>query len=201
MPKADSYGQNVQYPALGDSPNIEAALQTLVNGVVPRSVMRFENANVRAAIMVGAYAPKPGMITYLTAEDRYDARMSDGTWQAITPSVWKPLSLKSGFSVQSGSPGYRVVNGIVHLRGRIRRTNGGQFSTGTDWIFATLPESVRPETAQYWVTPVEMGAGIYYGRTELSPTTGELLIVTPPGATSTSNGLKWTGLDGISYGI
>ncbi|KUF18862.1 hypothetical protein AT728_07460 [Streptomyces silvensis] len=141
------------------------------------------------------------MITYLSGEDRYDARMSDGTWQPITPGPWKPLDLKSGYSVQSGSPGYRVVNGIVHLRGRIRRTNGGQFSTGTDWTFATLPSSVRPETAQYWVTPVEMGAGIYYGRTELSPTTGELMVVTPPGASSTTNGLKWTGLDGITYGI
>ncbi|MEV4037720.1 hypothetical protein [Streptomyces umbrinus] len=201
MPKSDGYGQNVQYPVLSDSPNIETAFQTAVNGIVPQTVMRFANANARAAALINEFSPRPGMITYLIAEDRYEGRMADNTWQPLSPGPWQPLSLKSGFSVQSGSPGFRVVNGVVQLRGRLRRTNGGQFSTGTDWVFATLPEAVRPSTASYWVTPVEMGAGIYYGRTELSPTSGELLIQTPPGATSTTNGLKWTGLDGLSYSL
>ncbi|WP_425837352.1 hypothetical protein [Streptomyces fractus] len=201
MPKNDGYAQNVQYPVLSDAPNIETAFQTLVNGVVPQTVMRFTNANARAAALVGDYAPRPGMLTYLISEDRYDGRMQDGSWQPLSPGPWIPLTLKSGYSVQSGSPGYRVVNGTVFLRGRIKRTNSGQFSTGTDWIFATLPKSILPSTAQYWVTPVEMGAGIYYGRTELSPTTGELLLVTPPGATSTKNGLTWSGLDGLSYAL
>lgn len=201
MPKSDSYGQNVQYPILADAPNIETAFQTMVNGVVPQTVMRFANANARAAALVGSFAPLPGMITYLIAEDRYEGRMQDGSWQPLTPAPWQPLTLKSGYSVNSGSPGYRIVNGTVQLRGRIKRTNNGQFATGTDWIFATLPASVLPSTYSYWVTPVEMGAGIYYGRTQLNSDTGELMVQTPPGATSTTNGLKWTGLDGLSYSL
>ncbi|MDX2575901.1 hypothetical protein PV332_10455 [Streptomyces scabiei] len=201
MPGNDGYAQNVSYPVLGDAPNIETAFQTLVNGVVPLGVLRFSNANARAATLVGDYAPRPGMLTYLVAEDRYEGRMSDGTWQTLTPGPWQPLTLKSGFSVQSGSPGYRVINGLVHLRGRIRRTNNGQFATGTDWTVATLPASIRPETTQYWVTPVEIGAGIYYGRTQLDYDTGDIVVQTPPGATSTTNGLKWTGLDGLSYSL
>ncbi|MFF3312470.1 hypothetical protein [Streptomyces sp. NPDC002952] len=180
---------------------METALQTLVNGVVPLGTLRFANANARAAALIGDYAPRPGMITYLIAEDRYEGRMADGSWQPLSPAPWQPLTLKTGFSVHSGSPGYRVVNGSVQLRGRIKRTNGGQFSTGTDWVFATLPADVRPATFSYWITPVEMGAGIYYGRTQLDSDTGELMIQTPPGATSTSNGLKWSGLDGLSYSL
>jgi hypothetical protein len=173
----------------------------MVNGTVAQTVLRFDTANARAAALVGAYAPRPGMVTYLIAEDRYEGRMFDGTWQPLTPGPWQPLTLNSGFSVHSGSPGYRVVNGSVQLRGRIKRTNGGQFSTGTDWTIAVIPASVRPATYSYWVTPVEMGAGIYYGRTQLNSDTGELTIQTPPGATSTANGLHWSGLDGLSYSL
>lgn len=201
MPKNDGYAQNVQYPVLSDAPNVETAFQTLVNGVVPLGTMRFANANARSAALVGDYKPRPGMITYLIAEDRYEGRMADGTWAPLTPGPWIPLALRSGYSVHSGSPGYRIVNGTVQLRGRIRRTNNGQFGTGTDWVFATLPASVRPSTYSYWITPVEMGAGIYYGRTQLDSDSGELMIQTPPGATSTSNGLKWSGLDGLSYSL
>ncbi|MET7939642.1 hypothetical protein [Streptomyces sp. NPDC005302] len=201
MPKNDSYSQGVQTPVLGDSPDIEVALSTLAAGIVPKTIMRFADANARAAALTGTTKPVPGMVTYLIAEDRYDGRMGDGTWQALTPGNWQPITTNTGVAAQSGSPGYRVINGIVHLRGRFRRTNNGQFATGTDWSIATLPSAIRPETDQYWVTPVEIGAGIYYGRTQLNYDTGLIIVQTPPGATSTSNGLHWTGIDGLSYSL
>lgn len=202
MPKGDDYGQNVPYALLSDGkPNIETLTKSLVNGVVPLTVMRFDNANARSAALTGATKPVPGMITYLAAEDRWDGRQADGTWTPLSPGPWKPLSLKSGIVANSGSPGYRVFNGMVFLRGRLSRSNGKQFATGTDWALANLPSSVRPSTFSYWITPVEMGAGIYYGRTELHSDSGDLILNTPPGATSTTDGLTWTGLDGLCYSL
>ncbi|MFF4478685.1 hypothetical protein ACFY1A_16945 [Streptomyces sp. NPDC001520] len=200
MPKNDLFGQGVQYPALSDVPDIETALGGIVNGLVGRTVLRFANANARAAALTGSSAPVPGMITYLVAEDRYDARMADGTWQPLSPGPWKPLSLSTGMVTHSGNPGYSLTNGMVSLRGRLARSNGGQYTTGTTWQLATLPSAYRPTANMYMVTPIEIGAGIYYGRTEIL-TTGEINVITPPGSTSTVNGMHWTGLDGLSYSL
>ncbi|MYW28313.1 hypothetical protein [Streptomyces sp. SID2119] len=201
MPTSDGYGQGVQYPVLSDAPNIELAFQTAVHSLASRSVMRFANANERSAVLKGQFAPVPGMVTYLIAEDRYYARMKDGSWQPLTPEPWKPLTLKSGFVAESGSPGYRVMNGLVHLRGRIARTGNGRFTTGTEWTIANLPAAVRPSTWSYWVTPVEIGASIYFSQTKFEASTGDITVVVPPGQTSTTNGLHWTGLDGCSYSL
>lgn len=200
MPKSDAYSQGVQYPALSDAPNIETQMQTLVNGVVPRVVMVFADANARAAALTGATKPTAGMITYLKAEDRYEARMADGSWQMLTPGPWKPFTIKNDMAAHSGSPGASLTNGVVQLRGRLRRLNNGQFSTGTTWELGTLSSAYRPSANMYFITPVEIGAGIYYGRTEIL-TDGSINVITPPGASSTTNGLKWTGLDGITYSV
>ncbi|MFI0211964.1 hypothetical protein ACH4OV_25250 [Streptomyces diastaticus] len=201
MPKTDSYSQNVRYPLLSDAPNIETDTAAIVNGIVPLTVMRFSNANARAAALSGSVSAKPGMVTYLVSEDRFDGRMQDGSWQALTPQPWKPLTIKSGFVARSGSPGYRVVNGIVHLRGRIERSNGGRFTTGEDWVIANIPAAVRPATYSYWVTPVEMGAGIYYARTQLNADTGDIMVQVPPGQTNNTGGLHWVGLDGCTFSL
>ncbi|MFD9205964.1 hypothetical protein ACFVZM_06750 [Streptomyces sioyaensis] len=201
MPSFDGYSQKVPYPNLTDAADIETAMQSLVNGVVPQTVMRFASASARAAALVNGFVPKPGMITYLIAEDRYDGRMADGSWQPLSPSGWKPLTPASGMVTQSGSPGYQVVNGSVQLRGRFARASGGQYTTGTDWLLTTIPSAYRPPTYQYWVTPVEMGAGIYYARTELAYDTGQIIVQVPPGSTSTTNGLHWAGIDGLTYSL
>ncbi|MEU7243413.1 hypothetical protein [Streptomyces sparsogenes] len=196
MPKNDLYGQGVQYPALSDVPDIETALGTIVNGVVPRAVLRFANINARSAALTGASAPVPGVITYLLAEDRYDVRMADNTWQTLTPGPWKVLPFASGIGADGGSPGYRTVNGDVQLRGRVNRTNGGRFtykdSTGNaaEWLLATLPASIRPTSTEYWIQATEIGGGVYHVRLELR-SDGSLIARIPPEADGTTGGLHW----------
>jgi hypothetical protein len=144
MPKNDAYAQGVQYPVLGDVPDIEEALKGIVDGIVPRTVMRFANANARAAALSGATAPVPGMITYLVAEDRWDRRDGDNVWRPLSPGPWKPFTFSSGYSAESGGPAYRIVNNTVELRGTIRRTNNGNFVTNDETRFGTLPTEARP---------------------------------------------------------
>ncbi|MGW1551600.1 hypothetical protein, partial [Streptomyces sp. NPDC002346] len=151
MPKADGYGQNVQYPVLSDAPNIETAFQTAVNGMVALGVLRFANANERAATLIGTYAPRPGMITYLIAEDRWDRYDGDKKWRPMSPGPWKTITFASGYSANGGSPGYRLINGEVQLRGSFRRTNGTDLPATVETTFTTLPTEARPPQERVFV--------------------------------------------------
>ncbi|MEU7039833.1 hypothetical protein AB0A77_02090 [Streptomyces varsoviensis] len=192
MPKGDGFNQNIQYPTLADVPDIESAFGTVVNGVVGQTVLRFRDANERAASLTGNYAPRPGMMTYLVAEDRVDVRMGDGTWQPITPGPWQPLSYASGMTAGGGNPGYRAINGNCQLRGRIIQSNGGRFtySGAKEWLLATLPAAVRPSTSEYWIQATEIGGGVYHVRVELREN-GQLVARVPPDAEGTTAGLHF----------
>ncbi|WNI28656.1 hypothetical protein [Streptomyces sp. ITFR-6] len=201
MPKPDNYGQSVQYPVLSDTPNIETALQALVNGVVPLTTMRFANANERSATLTGAYKPVPGMITYLIAEDRWDRRDGDNVWRPFSPGVWKPLSYASGYTAQSGSPAYRIVNNQVQLRGTIRRTAANtDLVVNADTKFATLPAEARPTGVYRFFLAaanfVNAGGQSYFsGRVGIAPD-GSMIYIMPLNSKS-----EWLSLDGIHFSI
>jgi hypothetical protein len=114
MPGTDRYGQNVPYPKLSDTPNIETAMSTLVNGAVGLTNMTFSDANARAAAIS---SPVRGMETYLIAENRKD--IFDGTaWRQIpTSPTWTSYSgTWSGFasfgSSQQSSRYWRYGNRV-----------------------------------------------------------------------------------------
>ncbi|WP_327712378.1 hypothetical protein OG912_32165 [Streptomyces sp. NBC_00464] len=201
MPKPDSYGQNVQYPVLSDAPNIETALQALVNGVVPLTVMRFPNANARAATLTGNYKPVPGMITYLAAEDRWERRDGDNVWRPFSPGVWKPIAYTTGYTSQSGSPAYRIINNEVQLRGTIRRTAAStDLVTNVDVHFATLPSEARPIGGyRYFLAAANFvntsGTSYFSGRIGIAPD-GSMIYVMPLNSKS-----EWLSLDGIRFSI
>ncbi|MEU3729999.1 hypothetical protein AB0E81_11400 [Streptomyces sp. NPDC033538] len=200
MPRNDAYSQGIQYPVLGDAPDIEVATQTIVNGVVPQTVMRFANANARAAALTGDAKPVPGMITYLIAEDRWDRRDGDGVWRPLSPGPWKPMTLSSGYSANSGSPGYRIVNGDVLLRGTISRSNGAELATNTVTQFGTLPSEARPISGyRFFTVPTQWtvtgGVTYIHGRVEIEPD-GKMSFLLPIGSRS-----AWVGLDGIRFSI
>lgn len=200
MPKPDSYGQGVPYPVLSDAPNIETALQALLNGVVPLTVMRFANANERAATLSGAYKPVPGMITYLIAEDRHERRDGDGVWRPLTPGAWKPITFASGYTANSGSPAYRIVNQEVHLRGTFRRTSGADLATNDETTFGTLPSEARPVGAYRYFSAAgnfanTSGVSYFSGRIGIAPT-GGMVYIMPLNAKS-----AWLALDGIRFSI
>lgn len=193
MTAADGYSQNIPVPSLGDAPNIEA-LKALVDALASPGILRYQNATARA---VAIPTPVHGMLTDLIDEDRIDRW--DGTrWNPITPGPWHAFPYATGIGAHSGSPGYRYVNGKVEFRGRFRRTNSGQFTTANDWLLGTMPVGWRPSSYTYWIVPIEMGAGIYYGRAEVHDD-GTIIAQTPPGSTSTTNGMHWLGLEDSSY--
>jgi len=193
MATTDKWGQAVSAPTLSDEPNIEALIAT-VNALASPGILKFQNATARAA-----YIPTPvhGMLVDLVDEDRIDRW--DGTrWYPITPGPWHAFPYGSGMVADAGSPGYRFCNGRVELRGRIRRSGNGQFTTGTDWVLGTMPAGWRVDATRYFTDAVEIGASIYVGRGEFQ-TDGRIIHNTPPGSTSTSNGLHWVSLDDMSY--
>ncbi|MFF1625568.1 hypothetical protein [Streptomyces sp. NPDC058272] len=205
MPRSDSYSQGVQYPVLGDIPDIEIATQTLVNGVVPKLVMRFADANARAAALSGATKPVAGMITYLIAEDRWEGRQADGSWLLLSDGTWQPLTFKSGYAAHAGSPGWRKkAGGGIELRGRIRKTSGGDLTDNGDVVpFATIPSSVAPAAYRFFLVPSKRvtvsGITRYTARIEVT-TDGTLqYMVENGGGTGTSNDPAWFGLDGVMF--
>lgn len=205
MPKNDNWGQNTQYPVLSDAPDLEIAFSTLVNGLVPRVVMRFKDANARAAALTGATKPVPGMITYLIAEDRWEGRQGDGTWLLLSDGPWQPLTFKSGYAAHSGSPGWRKkAGGGIELRGRIKRTNGGPLTDNGDLVpFASIPGSVAPAAYRYFQVPAKRitvsGITRFDARVEVT-TDGTLqYTVANGGGVGTAADPGWIAIDGIQF--
>lgn len=200
MPGADSYGQKIPRPLLSDGPDIETGFLGTVDGLASRSVMRFDNANARAAALSGKTPPVPGMITYLVAEDRWDAYTGDKRWIPLSPGPWKPLTFASGYSANSGSPGYRILNGEVQLRGTIKRTSGAAFVTDDETAFATIPAEARP-TGGYRYFPVSTnfstvnGVSYFTGRAAATPD-GSLMFTMPINSKAT-----WLSLDNVRYSL
>lgn len=193
MPTVDHYAQDIPIPSLADAPNIEA-FQALVDALAAPGILRYQNASARAAAIP---TPVHGMLTDLIDEDRIDRW--DGTrWNPLTPGPWHPFPYAADMSADGGSPGYRYCNGRVEFRGRFRRNSGGQYTTGIDWGLGTMPSGWRVDAFRPFVPAFELGAGIYNGRGEFQ-TTGMVIINSPPGATSTVNGLHWVSLDNMSY--
>jgi hypothetical protein len=199
MPRNDAYSQGIQYPVLGDAPDIEVATQTIVNGLVPMTIMRFKDANARAAALSGTSAPVPGMVTYLIAEDRYERRDGDGVWRPFSPGPWKPFSYATGYTANSGAPAYRIVNGDVHLRGTIKRTNGAALTTNAVIPLGTLPTEARPTTTRFFVVPTQWttisDTTYVHGRIEVG-TDGVISYLLPIGSAS-----EWVGLDPVRFSI
>jgi hypothetical protein len=205
MPKGDKYGQNVQYPVLADVPNIETALSTLVNAVVPLTVLRFANANARAATLSGDAKPVPGMVTYLIAEDRWEGRQADGTWLLLSDGPWQPLTYKTGYAANGGSPGWRrKAGGGIELRGRIQRSSGASLEDdGTFVPFASVPSSVAPATSRYYIVPSKRvttdGVSRYTARIEVQSDGVMTYTVESGGGISSSGSPGWFGLDGVMF--
>jgi hypothetical protein len=207
MPGTDGYEQNVEYPALGDAANIETAMQTLVNGVVPRTVMRFANATARAAAFDANFPLVPGMITYLIAEDRWEARRANGTWLVLSDGRWQAFaSYASGYQAHAGSPGWRLkAGGGIELRGRIQRTGGANFPADNQMrTFATIPVAQAPSTTRYFITAARHtidsdGQSHQTARIQIL-SDGQLQFgIEVGGGTGVTGDVAWFSLDGLQF--
>ncbi|MFE0326326.1 hypothetical protein ACFW08_05855 [Streptomyces sp. NPDC058960] len=204
MPKNDSWSQGVSYPVLGDAPDIEAAMSALVNGLVPLTVMRFANANARAATLSGPTKPVPGMVTYLIAEDRWEGYQADGSWLLLSDGPWQPLTYATGFRAHSGSPGWRKkAGGGIELRGTLETTTGKLNDGGNALKFASIPSAVAPGASRFFITA--MSQSIISGITRMSAriqvsTNGDLLyVVDAGGGQGSTTSPAWFALDGIQF--
>lgn len=192
MPGTDGLDQDIPRPLLSDTPNIETAVYAMLNALVPKVNLRFADSNARAAILPN---PVSGTETYLVAEKRKE--VFDGTsWIPMTPGQWIPLTLASGFVARTGSPAYRVVNGVLELRGTIEKSNGTPFTKGAAFTIFTLPSGVRPPAYRYFICATEFAADMH-ARVEVEATGGVTVIVPP----STGTGASWISLDVIRFSL
>ncbi|MGP3750887.1 hypothetical protein [Streptomyces sp. IBSNAI001] len=198
MPANDGYAQKVPYPVLSDAPNIETAFRDAVNALASRGVLRFADANERAATLTGEFSAIPGMICYLIAEDRWDRFDADRKWRPMSPGGWKPITFASGYTAFGGSPGYRIVNGDVELRGAFQRTNGANLVQAEETLALTLPTEARPATSRSFVvsstysTSSTAGPGLS-GRIVVR-TTGQIVFIVGHAA-------NFLYLDGARYSL
>ncbi|MFJ9213005.1 hypothetical protein [Streptomyces sp. NPDC102264] len=204
MPKNDSYGQAVPFPVLADAPNIETAMSSLVNGLVPLTVMRFANANARSATLIGNLKPVPGMITYLIAEDRWEARQGDNTWLLLSDGPWTPFTFSSGYAAYGGSPGWRrKAGGGIELRGRWQKNSGSLIDTGDITKFGSIPSSVAPAAVRYFLCAsnrvTASGVTRYTARIEIASNGDMSYNVESGGGVGTSGSPAWVSLDGVQF--
>lgn len=156
--QTDSYAQGVPYPLLTDKPNAQTLGQGIVEGLVPRSVMRFASRSERGAVVQD---PEAGMVTYILDEGL--AEMFDGTrWvtMAAGTSLWTKIPLVPGYgdtdpsavtgNNNQGEVQYRVVNlfgeRALMLRGGTHvgyQANGDPWNAG-EFMAQLLPPEARP---------------------------------------------------------
>jgi hypothetical protein len=184
MPRNDSYNQAVPYPVLGDAADIEAAMQALVNGIVPK--------------------PVPGMITYLVAEDRWEGRQADGTWLLLSDGPWTPITYANGHSALSGSPGWRKkAGGGIELRGIVKANDGKLNDSGDVLKFGAIPSAVAPGALRHF--PIVTNRTTINGISRMSGrlsvyTNGDLMYyVENGGGQGTATAPGWFSLDGIQF--
>jgi hypothetical protein len=159
VPLTDPYGQNVPYSTLTDQANAQTLGQGLVEGIVPRTNMRFKSANVRGATIT---KPVAGMVTWL--EDVRRLEVYDGTgWSTITAgtSAWTTIQLTPPFNHNGNSQGtfqYRLINlfgelGLMFRGGLSIQYPGSGGLTDLRMNAFTLPATVRPSTLRTLVVP------------------------------------------------
>jgi hypothetical protein len=194
MPGVDDLDQNVPFPLLSDPPNIESATSNLVDAVVPKLNMTFADANARAATIP---APTPGMECFLIAEKRKE--IFDGTsWVTLTASGWTSLTFASGYIANTGSPGYRIVNQCVELRGTGRNSGNTAVPVNAEFVIATLPAIARPPQSRFFVVAAEWWTDIY-ARIEVR-TNGDVVVIIPLD-TGIAPGARWVCFDGIRFSL
>lgn len=152
MPLTDSYGQNVPYPTLSDTPNAQTMGQGIVENIVPKIVMVFSSAVVRGATIA---TPQAGMVTYLKDVARLEVFDGDA-WVTVAAgtSTWQTISLASGYGHDGNSNGtvqYRVVNlfgeQTIMFRGGLNvpyTGSGGTIANGGTFNAVALPVEARP---------------------------------------------------------
>lgn len=193
----DGYGQSIPYLDYTDKPDLKSLGEGIVGGLTPRSVMRFTDANSRGATIT---SPVAGMVTYLTTEDRYDGFTTGQGWVPLTPGPWNPLPYASGMQAFGGTPGYRLWDNQIELRGQVSQVSGAAFSSNgsTGYVLATLPVGDRPSYSPQMIGATELAVN-YYCRIGIDATTGNITAYVPQNSSNTWP--HWVGLDNLTFSL
>lgn len=111
---------------------------------------------------------------------------------------WPPIPLAAEQAAGTPRPAYTRRGDEIVLGGRVMQAEGGQYTSGRPWLLGIMPDGLRPDIPWVDVAAIERGAGVYMARLEVDPD-GSIVARTPPGDTSTSEGLHWISLNGITY--
>ena len=100
---------------------------------------RIVRANLAA---LNAYAYKRAGLMGHALDTKKDYIHNGTGWrETISDTGWVGLSLTTGWTAQTPDvPGYRVINNVLYLRGRLDATTGA----GTAILTAVLPAAARP---------------------------------------------------------
>jgi hypothetical protein len=179
-------------------------MATMLNGVVPLTVMRFASANARSAAFTGSIQPVPGMITYLIAENRWEGRQADGTWLLLSDGPWQPLTFVNSHSAQGGSPGWRrKAGGGIELRGRFK-ANSGKLVDGGDLVkFSSIPVAVAPAASRIFLVATTRstsdGLSKMTARVQVMSNGDLIYFCEAGGGQGTIADPSWVALDGIQF--
>ncbi|MGP3940503.1 hypothetical protein [Streptomyces sp. 6N106] len=157
-------GQNVPYALLTDKPNAQTLGQGIVEGLVPRSNMRFASRSERGATIT---SPAAGMVTWINDLGVLEA-FDGAVWTTVAAgqSTWTTVPLASDWQSPTigdvnnnqGRFQYRIVNLFGELsimfRGGIGRTTYPS-SLPTYFLLNTspLPPEHRPASLRTIVVP------------------------------------------------
>lgn len=87
-------------------------------------------------------------------------RADSSGWINLTNPKWLPVPLGSVEAASSFGVNYRVRNGMLDMGGRVKRSNGEDFtaSPGSGWRLFTLPVDARPARTVEFIARASGGA-------------------------------------------
>lgn len=122
-----------------------------------------------------------------------DTGVSASMARLYAPLRWDDVPLAAGFTTTDSAlrPQFaRDSNGMIHLRGRVKRTSG-LLAAGTAYTIGTLIHEYRPPAPVR--APVVGGSATQWGRFDISSGSGEMSVA------PISGDLGWIDLNGISW--
>lgn len=134
---------NLPIPGGGDGPTTPGHLADLAEAIDPHLVQHATDEADRNT----RYSTAPAQIVVVALDGTTWVKVSSdtNTWVTVWEPLadWQPLTLASGYEAGQTSPEGRIDRGMVHLRGRIERTDSGLIAAAGVKL-ATVPDAFIP---------------------------------------------------------
>lgn len=203
MPTSDAYGQGIQIASMTDAPSIPDAIKAVTDGLIPRSILRFESASERGATLT---TPVEGMMAWL--KDQNLLTLYDGTaWTVVAAGsqAWTSPALATGYTNNGNSNGnvrWRKVNlfgeNAIMWSGGINVTyesGSGSFPVNDGMFLSSpMPAGARP-TSRRTVTAACSGVSSEQLSMKVDFNSDGTVTIVPKGGAEP----PWISLNNIMY--